>query len=245
MVPIVPRDRWGARPPRSRKIIPIPTSELWLHHFATDAWHGNTGMRSCQTFHMDNRGWDDIAYSFVVDLDGTVFEGRGTAVAGAHTRGHNSVSHAIACMGNFQSRRPEQPMLDAVVDLVRHGADEGWWPRQITGGHRDVANTECPGDLLYLHIAELNRRLNEGPAVTILYYAEGRDVATAAGWVSASRVGAFTASAEEARRAARAGVSVVAVGGPASRTLDGLQVPHSTVAGDGGRETYVELGQTG
>lgn len=42
--------------------------------------------------------------SFLVAGDGTVFEGRGWGVMGAHAKDHNSDSLGIAFMGNFNSR---------------------------------------------------------------------------------------------------------------------------------------------
>lgn len=145
-VTIVSRAQWAARPPKSRHIIDLPTPELWLHHFATDGWHGEEGMRRCQDFHMDSRGWSDIAYSFCVDTNGRIFEGRGAGVAGGHTKGRNSVSHAICAMINSEATRPTAAMIQSIAALAAHGVDRGWW-EGWTGGHRNApgASTACPG----------------------------------------------------------------------------------------------------
>jgi len=108
---------------------------------------------------MDRRGWSDIAYSFVVDRDTfEIYEGRGAGVQGGHTRGRNSISHAICVMGNFEVAAASDGLVDQVAALIRHGHQQGWWPSMLTGGHRDVGSTACPGRNLYAQIEEINRR---------------------------------------------------------------------------------------
>lgn len=160
---IVSRQQWGAKPPRSRRTITLPTPKLFLHHTAGSEPDGADGVRRIQAFHMDTRGYADIAYSFVVDRDGVVFEGRGAGVAGAHTRGHNTTSHAICVIGHYDNERPTTATLDAVAALVAHGHTQGWWPNQLTGGHRDVGSTSCPGRHLYAQIDTINRLAGSGP----------------------------------------------------------------------------------
>lgn len=149
MVKIITRAQWGARAPKRTPVgISEPTPDLWIHHTA-DELHGASGVRAAQAFHMDSRGWSDIGYSFLVDDDGLVYEGRGFGIAGGHTEGHNFTSHAISFMGNFDNRRPTPAALTAGAELVRLGATGGHW-RGITGGHRDAsgASTACPGRYL-------------------------------------------------------------------------------------------------
>ncbi len=156
MIDIVPRSAWGARTPRSRVAISTPTRELWLHHSAGSE-RGAAGVRQIQNFHMDGRRWSDIAYSFLVDRETlAVYEGRGAGIRGGHTFNHNSVSHGICVMGNFESMRPSTALLDRLGELVAHGARAGWWPERFTGGHRDVRSTSCPGRNLYSQIRTVN-----------------------------------------------------------------------------------------
>ena len=167
---IVSRAEWKARKARSRHVIATPTVDLYLHHTAGALDENGNGvwwddMQSIQRFHMDGRGWSDIAYSFLVG-GGQVFEGRGVGIAGGHTKGRNSTSHAICLIGNYDWMKPTSQDLVAIADLVAHGAKQGWWPDHITGGHRDVGQTACPGLNLYDAIPSINRmaadRMNEG-----------------------------------------------------------------------------------
>ena len=87
-----------------------------------------------------------------------MYEGRGAGVLGGHTFGRNTVSHGICVMGNFNEIPVSSGLISAVAALVKHGNDEGWWPSRLSGGHRDVRSTSCPGDNLYSMIEEINRR---------------------------------------------------------------------------------------
>lgn len=167
---IVTRAEWGARQPTKRYTMPTPTPRLWLHHAAVE-YEGAAAVRECQRFHMDSKGWADIAYSFLVDDDGTVYEGRGAGVVGAHTEGDNSSSHGICAMGNYQGRDPSDTLIRAIAGLVAHGHRLYWWPAAFTGGHRQApgAQTACPGDRLFRRLDEINRIARElltGPAPT-------------------------------------------------------------------------------
>lgn len=101
-------------------------------------------MRAHQNFHMNTRGWSDFAYSFAVNNCGTLFEGRGAGISGGHTAGHNSTSHGICLLGNFENRHPPAAMVNALVHLLAFGARAGWWNLDVRG-HRAVAATACPG----------------------------------------------------------------------------------------------------
>lgn len=105
---------------------------------------------------MDTRRYEDIAYSFLIDDDGTVYEGRGAGVIGGHTKGDNSKSHAICAMGDFDKRAPTPQMLHGIVSLIAYGRGRGWW-HGLTGGHRDApgASTACPGAHLYRLVPQI------------------------------------------------------------------------------------------
>lgn len=160
MLTIVSREKWKARKP-TKPPLPLvrPTPRLWLHHTANQSWHGESGMRRCQSFHMDVRKYNDIGYSFVIDnKDGRIFVGRGPGIVGAHTEGDNSKSHAICLMGDFTIDSPSTVAVEATAALIQFGHAARWWPDRLTGGHRDApgAQTACPGNNLYRAIPRIN-----------------------------------------------------------------------------------------
>lgn len=155
---IVTRAEWGAKRPKSRRLIQLPVKKLWLHHTAGSE-RGAAGVRRIQDFHMapkpHGRGWSDGAYSWVYcPSERTFFEMRGAGVAGAHTQGYNSTSHALCIMGNFDRDAVPDTLVADVAEFVRWHAEFG--PDRISGGHRDVGSTSCPGGNLYRRIPDIN-----------------------------------------------------------------------------------------
>lgn len=166
MVDVVGRAEWGARSPRRVVVMATPAVDTWVHH-TVSRWSGDLArdMQGLQNFHMDNRGWSDIGYSFVVSPDGQVAEGRGWAVQGGHTRGHNSTSHGIAVIGNYEHEHPSPAVIAAVAGLIRDGIAAGHIAEgtQPTGGHRDTgAATACPGRNLYAALGDIRALVARG-----------------------------------------------------------------------------------
>jgi hypothetical protein len=114
---------------------------------------------------MDTRGWNDIAYSFLINHEGTIYEGRGAGIAGGHTAGHNTISHAICLLGNYDIDTPTVTAMRSIVELACYGHSEGWWREGFTGGHRDAsgASTSCPGRNLHSQISTLNQAITSPP----------------------------------------------------------------------------------
>lgn len=156
-VTIVSREEWGARPSKEISYMGTPVEVVFIHH---------TAMKDCQTmeecieevkiiqnFHMDNRGWDDIGYNFLIGEDGNVYEGRAWDRIGAHTLGWNDVAVAFSIMGDFRNKLPKASTLHALKTMIDLGVKLGKIARDYKlYGHRNVRDTECPGDVLYDHI---------------------------------------------------------------------------------------------
>jgi hypothetical protein len=145
----------------------LPAAEVWLHHGAAGTSSTATA-NGYAAYHIRDKAWGEVGYSFLI-AGGRVLEGRGAGVEGAHTRGRNGISHGICMVGSYGNTLPPAEDLDALVWLLQHGHEQGWWNRpQLTGGHRDApgASTSCPGDRLWRHIPELNRQAAEEDVMT-------------------------------------------------------------------------------
>ena len=135
----VDRSGWGARSPRSTTSVPLSARKEVTLHYST----GPTGqsVRSIQDFHMDGNGWSDIGYNWLVDDDGTVYEGRGWYVQGAHAAPRNRQGIGVCYIGS-------DGMSEAAKAAVLEVYDEAC---RLTGrtlarkGHRDINSTSCPG----------------------------------------------------------------------------------------------------
>ena len=160
-LPLVTREAWGARPPRA----PFRADEplrMTLHHTSgpqpVDAKAAAEEMRFIQDLHQNGRGWDDVAYHFVVDGAGRIYEGRPLSAVGAHTKNNNAGNVGICLMGNFEppaSGRPTQAQLDAVVLIGRYLRRAFGIPASTLKGHRDYVDTDCPGSRAYRLLAGL------------------------------------------------------------------------------------------
>ena len=134
-------------------------------------------VRSIYEYHTRTLGWCDIAYNALVDKYGQVFEGRAGGmtrpVEGAATGGFNQNTWGVAMIGDFETVPPTPIQLRTTGRLLgwRLGLDRvdplGTVALASAGGsftffgrgavatlpaiftHRDVGNTECPGDAAY------------------------------------------------------------------------------------------------
>ncbi|MCV7148693.1 LGFP repeat-containing protein [Mycobacterium riyadhense] len=140
-------------------------------------------VKAIYTYHSKTLGWCDIAYNALVDKYGQVFEGSAggltKAVEGFHTGGFNRDTWGVAMIGNFDDMAPTPIQLRTVGRLLgwRLGmADvdpKGTVELESVGGsyttfpagavaklpaiftHRDVGNTDCPGNAAYALMDEI------------------------------------------------------------------------------------------
>lgn len=150
---IVSRSVWAARPPRAvTPLVPAQVKGVAVHYSSMDADrvddHADCAarVRGIQRFHMDTRGWNDIAYNFLVCQHGFVFEGRGKGVrsAGQGTNEGNDGYHAVCFLGGDRADRD---------DVTGAGRDAlGWIIRDLPHAevrpHSFFTGTSCPGDEL-------------------------------------------------------------------------------------------------
>lgn len=158
------RAEWGAVAP-AQPYTPDPLPwRVTLHH--TDGKYTRTlaetlaEARFIQDFHIHGRGWNDIAYHFLVDPEGRIVEARPEGTLGAHTLHNNEGNVGIALLGTYHppvNDRPTQAQLEAVTALGRYlVARYGIAPDSLKG-HRDYKETDCPGDLAYAKLDALRR----------------------------------------------------------------------------------------
>lgn len=144
---LVTRTQWGARPPRNRTPFnPTGATAHWegphMGTFPHDQCPAK--VRQIQNFHMDTRGWSDIAYNAIVCPHGTTYEGRGPGVRSAANgtdEGNDNDVAVCYLSGEGDPFTPEgaQAMADAMHWLSPGGKRHA---------HRDWKPTACPGDTI-------------------------------------------------------------------------------------------------
>ncbi|MDT5351309.1 MAG: hypothetical protein QOH91_4596 [Mycobacterium sp.] len=140
-------------------------------------------VKAIYTYHSKTLGWCDIAYNALVDKYGQVFEGSAGGltkpVEAFHTGGFNRNTWGVAMIGNFDDVPPTPLQIRAVGRLLgwRLGMDNvdpkatvalesagshfttfpagsmATLPTIFT--HRDVGNTDCPGNAAYALMDEI------------------------------------------------------------------------------------------
>lgn len=133
-------------------------------------------IRQHQRFHIDDRGWPDLAYHFIVDANGHVYEGRPVTAVGDTGTNYDPAGHFLVCAeGDFNQQSIPSAQVASVVDLLAWGAVQFGVDPSTIRGHRDWAATSCPGDNFYPLISEgsleqaVRDRIAEGaPSVSVL-----------------------------------------------------------------------------
>lgn len=102
-------------------------------------------LREIQRFHQETRGWSDIAYNYLIDPTGVVWEGRGWEVVGSHAPGYNTRGIGVCFMGTYSTQKPTPAQVQAYEDLLKNLRKRG---AKIIGEipHSKVYATSCPGD---------------------------------------------------------------------------------------------------
>lgn len=138
-------------------------------------------LRSIYDFHTGSeKKWPDIAYNFFVDKFGGIWEGRAGSlagpVAGSATGGNQGYSQLCCFLGDYSAEPPPDIARAAMVSLLAwlsnrysigagpaaevtfksRGSNRFPAGRSITtntiAGHRDMSQTECPGDACYPYV---------------------------------------------------------------------------------------------
>lgn len=66
------------------------------------ASHQNVDVDDIRKWHVNERGWSDIGYHYVITSDGDVQEGRPMYKSGAHVAGHNHDSIGVCWVGGYK-----------------------------------------------------------------------------------------------------------------------------------------------
>lgn len=147
----VSRKEWGARRPR-RPNIPLVGKARdsqkvhWLGVGVlpqTEAQEREL-MRNIQNFHMNTRGWNDIAYGSVIgNVTGKLYIGRGIKkMSAANGPGFNRQHGAVCVMHSQDGNGFTKPARETLGEFLREYASED------AALHRDDYGTTCPGDAI-------------------------------------------------------------------------------------------------
>ena len=140
-------------------------------------------------YHVQVRGFWDIAYNFMIDAYGRIWEARAggidMAVIGAHAGAYNAQSTGVAVLGDFMNVVPSPAAIAALQQLLAWKLSLHGLPSQgrVTvvvdpasafytpfppgahvslprvAGHRDGDSTDCPGNAFYDQLPSIRPRI--------------------------------------------------------------------------------------
>lgn len=135
-------------------------------------------LRGIYRYHVNSRGWCDVAYNFFIDRFGVIWEGRSGGVdepvIGGHTRGFNTWTAGVALLGDHSGAGVSPAATSSLQSVTAwklglYGVDPlgtTWLMNRSSGagmkfaadqwvevptvlGHRDLGETSCPGGAAY------------------------------------------------------------------------------------------------
>ena len=159
---VIPRGRWASTGTRTGRVNPMNgVNRITLHH---EGWNTVTfddvsttsdRLERIRRNHVNNLGWGDIGYHYIIDRAGRLWEGRPLRYQGAHVGGHNENNLGIMILGNFDNQQPTQAQLRAMIDTVRVFRRRHNVPAHRVVTHQEITPTACPGRSLQPQIARL------------------------------------------------------------------------------------------
>jgi hypothetical protein len=121
-----------------------------------DSWsEQRDAVRAIRDYHVSSNGWADIGYNYVVtqpwaNTATRTWTGRGRYRIPAAQQGANYGNLAVCVIANSEERIFDDTVRAIAKLAQRVGA------RKVMG-HRDVNDTDCPGDALYAKLPRIRK----------------------------------------------------------------------------------------
>lgn len=132
-----------------------PITEIILHCADTRPdWMAGRALSEkvaeIRRWHVEERGWRDIGYHWVIDRDGSVAPGRPETEIGAHVEGHNRGTIGVCLLGGYGASADDPFEKNFTVNqevAMRRLVGEIKVRTVIrkVSGHNDYAAKACPG----------------------------------------------------------------------------------------------------
>ncbi|HJQ96469.1 MAG TPA: N-acetylmuramoyl-L-alanine amidase [Acidimicrobiia bacterium] len=184
-ISIRPRDDWATDRNARIAYADEEVRFLLVHHSASSNDYTEEDVPSILRGFFDyhtspEKGWGDVAYNFLIDRFGVIWEGRSGSVdrpvTADATGGNQGFSQLVCLIGDFSTEPPSDAATSSLVStlawladrygvstapgaeitFVSRGSNRWQVGEKVTtatiAGHRDMSVTSCPGDKLYLYV---------------------------------------------------------------------------------------------
>ena len=152
---IITREEWGSTP-LTDSIETHHINRLTIHHggeyFNADQ-DVREYLRNLQSWSRKEKGWIDIPYHYLMDMDGTLYEGRPDHFPGDTNTDYDPRGHLLICIiGNFEEQMLRTVQYENLVNWLDYFCSSHNIPADSIKGHKDYTDTLCPGRNIYKHL---------------------------------------------------------------------------------------------
>lgn len=173
---IITREEWNAEDP-VLKMIPHTPRFITIHHTGMPQKPElsiHEKLRGLQNFSQKDselangkikKAWADVPYHFYISTSGEIAEGRNVNYQGDSNTDYDLNGHLLIVVeGNFNKEKVLPAQWESLKQLVSHVSEKYNIPLSTVSGHKDLAETTCPGDDLYrrLHLLKTDKRVKIG-----------------------------------------------------------------------------------
>lgn len=171
-VPVVSRTEWGAKAPVLPMKQHVP-NRITVHHTATkqSVKSLEDKLKGLQNFSQSRSQlgngrmkelWADIPYHFYITAKGEIGEGRELQYIGDSNTPYDPTGHALIVLeGNFEVEPVTDAQLQSLQKLILSLSKKYGITSEKISGHKDNADTLCPGKNLYELIPNLKQFLEK------------------------------------------------------------------------------------
>lgn len=117
----------------------------------------DVNVETIKSWHVKGRGWSDIGYHYVIELNGMIKFGRPLEKSGAHTKGHNATSIGICYVGGIdKDKKPKdtrtEQQKESLIQLIDILLND--YPDATIHGHNEFSAKACPSFNVQKEFAE-------------------------------------------------------------------------------------------
>ena len=154
---MIHRFDWDASPTRERVRSMHRRIEYVIVHHTEDGERECWSLEECRRYMQRTqhrfqyrKNFPDIPWNFLIGENGEIFEGMGWGVEGYHTEDWNDRSLGVAFIGDFDLQSVSPRAMSSFERLLDCGVRGGYLDSYYgIYGHRDMRETDCPGEFLY------------------------------------------------------------------------------------------------
>ena len=137
--------------------------KLVVHHSASP---GATTKKSDIDKWHKQRGFSQIGYHKVIEIDGQVVNGRPETTQGAHAKGTNHDSLGVCVVGNFENASPTANQISSLVKVLIEWCKKYKLKSTDIYGHTNApggtTKTSCPGRNLAAQLPLIKQKVQVG-----------------------------------------------------------------------------------